>query len=159
MIAKLRDGLGACRRGDVKAENALRGRFRMSCDQGWLDATLTLAPTQPPKVQALAVTGGRPLSERMSRTVDAVLKAVVRGSQDLRPSPSLDRAALGALLEDVRLHYGTCRAGEPLEGDGTTRTVVKLDCDRGLLELSLRLDGDQVSEVRFDWPADVICPP
>ena len=158
-IAKLRDGLGACRMDDVKAENALRGRFRMSCDKGWLDATLTLAPTQPPKVQALSVTGGRPLSEGMSRAVEAVLGAVVRGGQDLRPAPSLDRAALGALLADVRLHHGTCRAGAPLEGDGTARTVVKLDCDRGPLELSLHLDGDQVSEVRFDRPAGVVCPP
>lgn len=158
-IAQLRGGLGACRTGDVKAENALRGRFRMSCDKGWLDATLTLAPTQPPRVQALAVTGGRPLSEGMSRAVDAVLGAVTRGSQHLRPAPSLDRAALGALLVDVRQRYGTCRAGEPQEGDGATRTVVKLDCDRGPLELALRLDGDQVSEVRFNRPADVVCPP
>jgi CubicO group peptidase (beta-lactamase class C family) len=158
-ITKLRDGLGVCHLGEIEAENALRGRFRMSCDNGWLDATLTLAPTQPPRVQALTVTGGRPLAEGMSRAVDAVLAAVIRGSQDLRPAPGLDRAALGALLANVRLEYGTCRAGEPLEGDGTTRTVVKLDCDRGPLKLSLLLDGDRVSEVRFDPPEGVLCPP
>lgn len=158
-IAKLREGLGACRRQEIEAENALRGRFRMSCDNGWLDATLTLAPTQPPKVQEWSVTGGRPPSAEMSRAVDAVLAAITRGSQYLRPAKALDKTALAARLEDVRLQYGACRVGEPVEGDGKARTVVKLDCDRGPLQLTVGLGGDQLSEVRFDRPAGVICLP
>src|SRR5690606_26823821 len=57
-IAALREGLGRCEQGELDPDNALRGNFRMSCENGWLDVRLTLAPTQPPKVQYLRVTGG-----------------------------------------------------------------------------------------------------
>jgi hypothetical protein len=36
-------------------ENALRGRWTVGCERGKLTASITLAPTQPPKVQSLAV--------------------------------------------------------------------------------------------------------
>ena len=32
----------------IDAENALRGRWRMKCERGWLDLGITLAPTTPP---------------------------------------------------------------------------------------------------------------
>lgn len=92
-------------------------------------------------------------------TAFRALGAFVRGSQDLRLTAQVDRAALAARLENVRLQYGACRAGEPLEGDGATRTVVKLDCDRGPLDLSLGLEGDRISRLRFSRSADAVCPP
>jgi CubicO group peptidase (beta-lactamase class C family) len=36
-------------------ENALRGRWTVSCERGALEAAITLAPTMPPKVQYLSV--------------------------------------------------------------------------------------------------------
>jgi hypothetical protein len=41
--------------GPLVAENALRGRWRMRCRQGDLRVSITLAPTQPARVQALDV--------------------------------------------------------------------------------------------------------
>jgi hypothetical protein len=53
-LTALRERLGACRiAGDIDAENWLRGRFRLACERGALDATVTLAPTNPPRVQYL----------------------------------------------------------------------------------------------------------
>ncbi len=158
-VAKLREGLGACRAGEVEAENALRGSFRMTCDKGWLDVDLTLAPTQPPRVQQLDVAGGRPLSDDMRRAVDAIVASIVRGNQGLRLAPGVNAAALGALLENARLRYGTCRAGEPLRGDGSTRTFVKLDCDRGAAEMLVSLEQGKLKEVRFAPAAGTVCPP
>ena len=158
-ITKLREGLGACRAGEIEAENALRGRFRMTCDKGSLDVHLTLAPTQPPRVQALDVTGVRPLSDEMRAAVDAVVTSIVRGSQGLRLAPSLSAGNLGALLESVHQRYGTCRAGEPVEGDGTTRSFVKLDCDRGPAEMLVRLEQGKLADVRFGPAAGTVCPP
>ena len=43
------------------AENALRGRWTMSCERGRLEVSITLAPTMPPLVQFLSV---RPAPER-----------------------------------------------------------------------------------------------
>ena len=48
---------GNCRpEGALVAENALRGRWRMRCGKGDLRVAITLAPTEPAKVQALQVT-------------------------------------------------------------------------------------------------------
>ncbi len=56
-IETLRDEAGgACRiEGDLHAENALRGSWRMRCATGDLRVTITLAPTIPATVQHLSV--------------------------------------------------------------------------------------------------------
>lgn len=54
--------LGAATGGDCQvdgamvAENALRGRWRMRCSNGYLRVAITLAPTEPALVQSLTVT-------------------------------------------------------------------------------------------------------
>ncbi len=59
-LMALHDRLGACRSvGDIDAENWLRGRFRLACERGALDATVTLAPTNPPRVQYLSFSEGQ----------------------------------------------------------------------------------------------------
>lgn len=55
-IEALRAGLGACAvAGPFAVENALRGRWRISCERGTLEVAITLAPIIPPKVQYLDV--------------------------------------------------------------------------------------------------------
>ena len=59
-LTALHERLGACRSaGDIDAENWLRGRFRLACERGALDATVTLAPTNPPRVRYLSFTEGQ----------------------------------------------------------------------------------------------------
>ena len=49
---------GACRPvATIEAENALRGKWRMPCERGWVDVAITLAPTMPPRVQYLRTSG------------------------------------------------------------------------------------------------------
>jgi CubicO group peptidase (beta-lactamase class C family) len=56
-LADIRSKVGACKADDaIDAENALRGRWRMTCERGSLIVSTTLAPTMPPKVQFLSVT-------------------------------------------------------------------------------------------------------
>jgi hypothetical protein len=56
-IERLRLGAGdACQpEGRIVAENALRGRWRLRCRNGDLRVTITLAPTEPARVQFLEV--------------------------------------------------------------------------------------------------------
>jgi len=54
----LRAKHGACRAGALVAENALRGAWTRACDTGEVVFTVTLAPTQPPKVQFLEAKAG-----------------------------------------------------------------------------------------------------
>jgi hypothetical protein len=56
-IDKLRATYGSCTpaAGFDDVENALRGRWTMSCERGKLQVAITLAPTMPPRVQFLSV--------------------------------------------------------------------------------------------------------
>jgi hypothetical protein len=70
-LARLREATGACTPGsgfDV-VENALRGRWTMSCDRGKLEVSITLAPTMPPKVQFLSVRPAPATPARMEACV------------------------------------------------------------------------------------------
>jgi len=60
-IAQLRDAAGGqCRNdGPFVVENALRGQWRMQCATGALRVGITLAPTEPARVQQLAVSAMR----------------------------------------------------------------------------------------------------
>ena len=52
---RLQAGDGCRNEGELVAENALRGRWRMRCARGDLRVTITLAPTEPATVQFLDV--------------------------------------------------------------------------------------------------------
>jgi CubicO group peptidase (beta-lactamase class C family) len=56
-LKRLRSQVGVCIAPSSfdHVENALRGDWTMSCERGWLQVTITLAPTLPPKVQYLSV--------------------------------------------------------------------------------------------------------
>ena len=57
-VDELRSKVGACPAAPEKfayVENALRGQWTIACERGKLLATITLAPTMPPKVQLLNV--------------------------------------------------------------------------------------------------------
>ena len=49
---------GACKTGALVAENALRGTWTRACETGEIVLTVTLAPTQPPRVQLLEAKAG-----------------------------------------------------------------------------------------------------
>ena len=51
--AELSGKHGTCTTGAIDAENALRGRWRLDCERGWIDVGMTLAPTTPPRIQDL----------------------------------------------------------------------------------------------------------
>ncbi len=156
-IGVLREGLGACTQGPLDAGNALRGSFRMSCAGGWLDVAFTLAPTMPPRVQSLVVTGGRPLSAPMQQAIARVMEAFVRGPRALELASTLDRSAIGTLLSNTRAAYGACRAGAPLAGDGELESRIRLDCERGPLELGIVRTGKRISAIHLAPPADAAC--
>jgi CubicO group peptidase (beta-lactamase class C family) len=59
-IERVRGSLGTCAPGTPPTtfdfvENALRGRWTMTCERGNVQIAITLAPTMPPKVQSLRV--------------------------------------------------------------------------------------------------------
>ena len=158
-IVPLREGLGRCEQGDLDSDNALRGDFRMSCEKGWLDVRLTLAPTQPPKIQYLKVTGGRSPTDAMERMTDALVEGLRTGIVPFDGAESLDREAVGAKLKSVRETYGNCSRGEMLEGDGESKSSVRLTCDRGDVDMTVELEADKLSSASFAHAAEQRCVP
>ena len=135
----------------------------MTCQRGFVDAFFTLAPTLPPRLQYLAFTQAAALSETMKTKATDVAALFDDPLQDPLArmfATSLDMAALGRNRAAVRQMYGSCRVGETLAGDGKTSATVRLECDRGPLDVALRLDGDgRLSEVVFHSPPDAVCAP
>jgi CubicO group peptidase (beta-lactamase class C family) len=154
-----RADLGSCAPRTLEAENALRGRFRMSCERGWLDVDLTLAPTRPPRVQHLKVTRGKPLAAGMQESVSSVLEAMTRGPRDLTLGAELARDSIGTLLAEARERYGSCRIEAPQEGDGETHARVRLECDRGALDLTIARGAGKIRSLHFEPPSVAACTP
>lgn len=100
--------------GAIELENALRGRWRMTCERGWLDVNTTLASTAPPRVQLINVQSTFPPDAEMTRTVASVAKLI--GAWDAKAIESLAAPSLD--VEKVRRQiaatssWGTCRVGE-----------------------------------------------
>ena len=101
---------GSCRAGDgIEAENALRGTWRMTCDRGWLRVSITLAPTEPPRVQYLLVHPVMPLGPAMAAAVESTKGRI-----------AMEAAA-----------WGGCRLAEPVGGDGVRSSSVRFSCEKG----------------------------
>lgn len=158
-ITRLRFGLGACKPGKINATNALRGKFRIDCEQGWLDVTLTLAPVLPPRVQFLEVSAGRLPSPILVQMAETLTRGIASGTQDLRVDPKLNLRDLSAAFESTRLSYGSCSLGDVIASDGATNARFALACNRGPLELSLSLEDGRLADARLSQPGDASCRP
>jgi CubicO group peptidase (beta-lactamase class C family) len=163
-IVAMHERLGTCR-GDaeIEAENRLRGTVRLPCARGSVFVRFTLAPTQPPLVQALSFVEAHPLEAPIARSVEALARLAGdweegRASALLEPDAAL---TLRPQLAGIRLVYGACRTGEVLAGDGRTDARVRFDCDRGRLDVRVQTVSDTgrvVSATLAPPPADTCVP-
>jgi CubicO group peptidase (beta-lactamase class C family) len=142
-LRDLRSKHGVCHPdGTLEPENALRGRWRMNCERGWLDVAITLAPTMPPRVQYLRVQSVVPPGDEMGKAIDVTLRLM--SEWDAKTAASL--AAPTVDVERVRRQvaaasaWGTCKVGEAVAGDGNLESAVRLICERGPLLARLSLD-------------------
>ncbi len=134
---------GTCRPAtSIKPENALRGEWRMTCDRGWLDVFITLAPTMPPKVQLINVNPVLPPDAEMTKTADTIVKTL--GAWDAKAVEAI--AAPGFDIEKMRRQvtaaapWGSCKVGEPLSGNGTRNSSIRVVCDNGPIAARIALD-------------------
>jgi CubicO group peptidase (beta-lactamase class C family) len=135
---------GVCRAdAKIDAENALRGSWKMPCERGWVNVLITLAPTSPPRVQALHAESVMPPSGETNKVTESVVRLL--GSWDAKAAEAL--AAPGLDLERMRRQFaaasawGECRAGEALSGDGRGESLIRLNCANGRLGARLSLDA------------------
>ena len=143
-LAALSERHGALARdGDIDAEDALRGRWRMRGERGHVELAITLAPTVPPLVQTLSVESVLPPAGRLGELA----------AEAARLASEPDAASLGALLAPGAEAAEALRAlrvaaalfgpfGEPeaIGGDGETTSTLRLPGPRGDVDLELALD-------------------
>lgn len=161
-IDKIEGEFGQCQpSGDIHPENLLRGKFRLSCDRGFVEVAFTLAPTMPPKLQSLTFQTVQELSAGMRNAAGALaaqFDETPRESLDSLVANPLDVAVLRHRIDLLRPLYGSCTLGETTYGDGKTAAGVHLACQRGRLDLGLGADGQgKLISVNFVRPADSPC--
>ncbi len=163
-LAELRSVHGACRAdGDVQVRSALRGRWRMACERGFLEVSIWLAPTQPPKVQVWEITSNLPAPEPLRASL---AKLVALGgawdqvSAEALLAPSADRGKVRATLQALARDYGACRVGESIDDGGEEKPRVLLTCARGALLVDVAAESDgRLRAPTFSAPPDTVCVP
>jgi hypothetical protein len=126
----------------IDAQNALRGEWKMMCDRGWLNVFITLAPTMPPKVQLININPVMPPDAEMTKTAETIGKLL--SAWDAKTVEAI--AAPGLDVERMRRQvtaaaaWGSCKVGEPLSGNGTRNSAIRLVCDNGPLVARIGLD-------------------
>jgi hypothetical protein len=142
-IRSLKATHGACQpAATLETENALRGKWRMSCERGWLDVAITLAPTMPPRVQYLRVQGVLPPGPEVVKAIDTIVGLM--NAWDGKVAESL--VAPGVNVERITQQvsaaslWGSCKVGDVVAGDDRRQSTVRLPCERGILSMSISLD-------------------
>src|ERR1700754_993307 len=126
----------------IEPENALRGSWKMECERGWLDVGITLAPTMPPKIQAIAIAPVMPPDAEMTKTADLLVKLL--GSWDAKAmeamaAPNLDSERTRRQFTAASA-WGSCKLGETLSGNGKRSSTLRLTCDGGPMAIRIGLD-------------------
>lgn len=133
---------GSCRPATtIDAENALRGGWRMMCDRGWLNVYITLAPTMPPKVQQINITPVLPPDAEMTKTVETIVKLLTvwdNKTVEALVAPGFDTEKIRRQVKAASA-WGSCKVGEPLSGNGTRNSSIRLNCDGGPIAARLGL--------------------
>src|SRR5215213_5305143 len=126
----------------IKAENALRGEWRMTCDRGWLDVFITLAPTMPPKVQLININPVMPPDAEMTKVAETIGKLLVAWDAETVKAiaaPGLDVDRMRRQISAAAA-WGSCKVGEPLSGNGMRNSAIRFVCDNGPLAARIALD-------------------
>jgi CubicO group peptidase (beta-lactamase class C family) len=144
---------GTCRPATtIDAENALRGEWRMMCDRGWLDVYITLAPTLPPKVQQINISTVMPPDAQMAKTAETIVSLL--SSWDAKVvealvAPGFD---VGKMQRQIKAAaaWGSCKVDEPIGGNGTRNSSIRLKCDGGPIAARIALDPNSRKLTNLD---------
>jgi CubicO group peptidase (beta-lactamase class C family) len=150
---------GKCTAGPIEPENALRGKWKLTCERGTIDVWMTLTPQMPPRIQYLYAASVLPPDTVLTSRVDVALRPV-RGSLSLF-AKDFDHAKLQRQLTALITYWGACKTGEAIRGDGTLTVGMKLACEKGEAAIDVELDKDtkKIKSVSIAPSGDQTCVP
>jgi CubicO group peptidase (beta-lactamase class C family) len=156
----LREKHGACRaESEIEAENALRGRWTLACEQGRVRLNVTLAPTSPPAIQYLETSSVLPPSRGFETVVASLVRAINQGERMSEALISLSAPIDVADQIGASRVYGRCSAGDLVEG-GPDNGTLRLNCEKGKLDVRLTVDpAGLMTDLRMAPAAGEICVP
>lgn len=159
-FATLREKHGACRaESEIEAENALRGRWTLGCERGHVRLSVTLAPTLPPSVQYLEASSVLPPAAGFSTVAAALVRAINRGEGMSESLVSLSAPPDAAAQIEASRVYGSCAAGELVNG-GPDSGTLRLNCEKGKLDVRLNVDASGLmTGLRIAPAAGEVCVP
>jgi len=156
----LRKNHGVCRaESPIEAENALRGRWTLTCERGRVKVNITLAPTLPPAVQSLEASSVLPPSTGFDAVAGALLRSINQGEPVKESLVSLSAPPDVAAQLLASRAYGTCAQGDLMSG-GSDSGTFRLNCERGNLDVRLTVDAaGLLTALRISPGAGEVCVP
>jgi CubicO group peptidase (beta-lactamase class C family) len=152
-LAGLRERHGALvPDGEIEAEDALRGHWRLRGERGHVELAITMAPTVPPLVETLSVESVLPPSGRLGELAERAVRLASEPDAAALPdllAASVDAAEALRALRVAAALYGPFGEPEPVGGGGEKETTLRLPGPRGDVELELELDatGDRLAKL------------
>ncbi len=133
--------------GELQAENALRGSWKLVGASGWVQASLTLTPTVPPRVQELELESVLPPNPILSNALALLLELLAKPSQRAvnklfaaERDPQPDRHTIYDRVRLVAVLCGECELGEILAGDGESWVRLRIAGAKAAVEAALSFD-------------------
>ena len=156
----LRETHGACRaESPMEAENALRGRWTLTCERGQINVGITLAPTLPPTIQHLETSSVLPPAPGFTKVAASIVRSINQGERLDESLVSLSAPPdVPGQIEASRA-WGTCAQGELVVGGAESGTL-RLRCERGNLDMRLTVDAaGLLTDLRISPASGEVCVP
>jgi len=143
--------------GTLMPENWLRGRWRMTGKRGWCSVWISLAPTTPPRIQAMEIQSMLPPSPTMQSAAErlAVLTAhPTRRALSRLFLPSADHNTLWDRVRLVNVLCGPCVVQEVIAGDGAGQAEFRFVGPKASVVAKLMLAENEAKlvDADFHWP-------
>jgi hypothetical protein len=96
----------------------------------------------PPKVQLININPVLPPDAEMTKAAETIGKLLVAWDAKTVESLVAPGFDVGRMRRQVSAAapWGTCKAGEPLSGNGTRNSAIRLNCDNGPIAARIALD-------------------
>ncbi len=136
--------------GDLEPENALRGKWMLAGERGWVEGYLTLAPTVPPRIQDLSLESVLPPGPAVLHVLEELGKVLarptLRGVQALFAATTPLPSTAHTFYDQVRLVSvlcGPCQLNKVLAGNGESFVRVRIEGEKADVEADLTLDDER----------------
>ncbi len=142
-FARLTREHGRCSsEGAIRQHNRSQGGWRLRCERGAIEFTMSLTPSTPSRIQNIEWKQEFVPDERLQGAARRLTAAMRRWDETTTADlfdDSLDHGKARKVLGRLAIDHGTCEIDRPLSSDGRGRAEFRLRCSEAPLDLSFRI--------------------